>query len=438
MDVKLPPLGEGADAGTVVTILVKEGDQITKGQTIIELETGKAVTPISSSAAGQVSKIIVQEGQKISVGSPILSLAGGVAEAPAASAPKKASPGKAPAKKPAERQEKNKGEEGEEVEEAPEEEFEYTGKFPPPASPALRRLAQDLGIDLRKVRGSEGGGRIILADLKTFIQNLQRAAKQKNVSAPDAQKTPGKAAPQIDFSRFGSIYKRPMSELRKVIAQRMTENWNSIPHVTQFDDVDLTNIMELRKKYADAYEKKGAKLTVTSFAVKAVVNTLKKHPIFNTSLDESSQEIIFKEYFHIGVAVETEQGLMVPVIRDVDKKDLAQISKELSELAAKARDRKISTEEMQGGSFTISNQGAFGGGHFTPIVNKPDVAILGMGKGAFKPIVTKEKKIEPRLILPITLSYDHRVIDGGSAARFMVDLVEAFQNFEEAEVKLDA
>jgi pyruvate dehydrogenase E2 component (dihydrolipoamide acetyltransferase) len=194
--------------------------------------------------------------------------------------------------------------------------------------------------------------------------------------------------------------------------------------------------MALRKKYVDAYEKKAAKLTVTSFAIKALANALKKHPIFNTSIDEVANEIIFKEYFHIGIAVDTEQGLMVPVLRDADKKDLVQISKELSDLAIKTRDRKISMEEMQGGTFTISNQGAFGGAHFTPIVNKPEVAILGMGKGAMKPIVTKENKIEARLILPVTLSYDHRVIDGGSAARFIVDLVAAFENFEESEVKI--
>ncbi len=429
MDVKLPPLGEGADSGTVVNILVKEGDQISKGQTIIELETGKAVTPISSSAGGQVSKVLVKEGQKISVGAPIVSLAGGAAESPSASEPKKAAPAKALAKKAA------ASVEDEEVEESTEEEFEYSGELPPPASPSLRRLAQDLGIDLRKVRGSEGGGRIVLTDLKVYVQNLQRAAKSKAPAATPGQPAP-KSAPQIDFSRFGSIYKRPMTELRKIIAHRMTENSATIPHVTQFDDIDLTNIMELRKKYAEAYEKKGAKLTVTSFAIKTLVNTLKKHPLFNTSLDELANEIIFKEYFHIGIAVDSDQGLMVPVLRDADKKDLVQVSKEMADLATKTRDRKISMEELQGGTFTISNQGAFGGAHFTPIVNKPEVAILGMGKGAFKPVVTKDKKIEARLVLPVTLSYDHRVIDGGSAARFMVDLVEAFQNFSEADVKI--
>ena len=433
MDVKLPPLGEGADAGTVVNILVKEGDQVTKGQNIIELETGKAVVPIPSSVAGQVTKILVKDGVKISVGAPILSVSGGAEAAPAAAAPKaKAAPApKAAAPK------RQAVEEVEEVEVADEEEFEYTGPFPPPASPSVRLAAHEFGIDLRRIRGSEAGGRITAADVRAYIKQLQQLAKKAKTPAPSA--ADGKAKPvaeSVDFSKFGSIYKRPMTPLRKVIAQRMAENWNAIPHVTQFDDIDLTTIMALRKKYVDAYDKKGAKLTVTAFALKAVVNALKKHPIFNSSLDEVNEEIVVKEYFHVGIAVDTDQGLIVPVIRNVDKKDLLQLSVELAELAAKTRDRKVSMEEMQGGSFTISNQGAFGGAHFTPIVNKPEVAILGMGKGAMKPIVTKDGKVEARLILPVTLSYDHRVIDGGSAARFTVDLVDAFQNFNEADVKI--
>ena len=432
MDVKLPTLGEGADSGVVVNILVKEGDQITKGQTIIELETGKAVTPISSSAAGQISKILVKEGQKIAVGAPILSVGGKAGEEPQEAAPEK-KPAKAAPKKAAKA-------EPVDDEESPvageEEEFEYSGEFPPPASPSLRRLAQDLGIDLRRVRGSEGGGRIILGDIKAYIQNLQRAARQAKAASASPGAKPKPAAPQVDFMRFGSIYKRPMTQLRKVIAQRMSENWNAIPHVTQFDDVDLTRVMELRKKYNSAYEKQGAKLTVTAFALKAVVHTLKKHAVFNASLDEAAEEIIFKEYFHIGIAVDTEQGLIVPVIRDVDKKSLLDLSKELQQLAEKTRARKVSMAERQGGTFSISNQGAVGGAHFTPIVNKPEVAILGMGKGAMKPVVLKDGKIEARLLLPVTLSYDHRVIDGGNAARFMVDLLAAFENFDESDVKV--
>jgi pyruvate dehydrogenase E2 component (dihydrolipoamide acetyltransferase) len=239
----------------------------------------------------------------------------------------------------------------------------------------------------------------------------------------------------MDFSKWGSVTKKPLSPLRQVIARRMTENWNSIPHVTQFDEADITGLLALRKKYVEAYEKKGVRLTVTSFVLKAVADTLKKHPFFNSSLDESTQEIVLKEYVHIGVAVDTEAGLIVPVLRDADKKDLVQLSKDLEELATKARERKVSGEELKGGTFTISNQGGIGGGHFTPIINKPEVAILGLGKGATKAVV-RENKIEPRTILPVALSYDHRVIDGGGAARFIVDLVKAIENFDESLVKV--
>jgi pyruvate dehydrogenase E2 component (dihydrolipoamide acetyltransferase) len=215
----------------------------------------------------------------------------------------------------------------------------------------------------------------------------------------------------------------------------MAESWNSVARVTQFDDIDFTRVGELRKKFAAEYEKNGVKLTLTPFVLKAVAETLKKHPIFNSSLDEVASEIVIKEYIHLGIAVDTDQGLMVPVIRDVDKKSLLDLAKELESLAAKARDRKISADEMKGGTFTISNQGAIGGAHFTPIINLPEVAILGLGRGALKPVV-RDGKIEARVLTPIALSYDHRVIDGGSAARFAVDLAKAFENFGEEVVKI--
>ena len=431
MDIKLPPLGEGADSGTVVSILVKEGDQISKGQTILELETGKAVSPVSASAAGKISKIHVKEGVKISVGALLLSLDGGGASTPAAPAQKPAA--SAPRSTP--------------LAPAPvvveagaieslDQDAGYDRNFPPPASPSVRTVALELGINLYTIRGS-ANGRIVMADLQAYIQRLRAlAARGATSEAAPAARPTKTVAPAVDFSRFGPISKRPLTSLRKVISQRMTENWNAIPHVTQFDEIDLSRIMELRKKYVAAYEKKDAKLTVTSFALKAVVQALKKHPIFNTSLDEVAEEIVFKEYIHLGIAVDSEQGLLVPVIKDADQKDMVTLSRELSALAEKARDRKLGLEDMQGGTFTISNQGSFGGSYFTPIVNKPEVAILGMGKGAFKPAITADKKIEPRLLLPVGLSYDHRVIDGGAAARFMMDLVEAFQNFDETLVKI--
>jgi pyruvate dehydrogenase E2 component (dihydrolipoamide acetyltransferase) len=297
-------------------------------------------------------------------------------------------------------------------------------------------VARELGIDLTKVRGSARGGRIVLEDVRAYIQNLQRLAVQTR-PAPGPAGAPAASKPveQIDFSKWGPVEKKPISLLRQVIARRMTENWNAIPHVTQFDDADITELNALRKKYAPAYEARGARLTLTGFALKAVVAALKKHPIFNSSLDEVAQEIVLKHYFHIGVAVDTEAGLIVPVIRDADKKSLLELSLELESLARKARERKVTGEDLKGGTFTISNQGGIGGAHFTPIVNKPEVAILGLGRGAMKAVV-KAAGVQPRLMMPIGLSYDHRVIDGGTAARFTVDLVQAFETFNEADVKI--
>jgi pyruvate dehydrogenase E2 component (dihydrolipoamide acetyltransferase) len=429
MDVKLPNLGEGADTGTVVNVFVKEGDKVEKDQPLLELENEKAVATIPSTAAGVVSKIFVKNGDKISVGQRIVSVTDGGAPSTAPAAPATRAEAK-PVPKPRAPQPVQEAPEEEPVEENFEAVEQSNGSVA--AAPSIRRLASELGIDLTRIRGSERGGRIVLSDVRAYIQRLMRAAQSpKAAGAPAAEKP---APEKIDFSKWGEISKKPMSSLRKVIARRMVENWNAIPHVTQFDEADLTTILELRKKYAAAYEKQGARLTVTSFVLKAVIAALKKHPIFNSSLDEAADEIVYKEYHHIGIAVDTEAGLIVPVIRDVDKKNLVQISKELEELAKKARERKISGDELKGGTFTISNQGGIGGAHFTPIVNKPEVAILGLGKGAMKPVVKKDK-IEPRMMLPIGLSYDHRVIDGGGAARFTVDLLQALENFNEQDVK---
>jgi pyruvate dehydrogenase E2 component (dihydrolipoamide acetyltransferase) len=431
MDVKLPNLGEGADSGTVVSLFVKEGDRIEKDQPLMELENEKAVATIPSTASGVVAKIHVKSGDKISVGARIITVtesAGGSAPAAApASAPREE---KRPAAKPRAAQPVMElPEDDEPIEAAPV--AESNGDVA--ASPSIRRMANDLGIDLTRIRGSARGGRIVLDDVKNYIQKLMRAAQAPKAAAgaPAAEKP---APEKIDFSKWGEISKKPMTSLRKIISRRMVENWNAIPHVTQFDDVDLTTILELRKKYLADYEKQGARLTVTSFVLKSVIAALKKHPIFNASIDEAAEEIVFKEYFHLGIAVDTEAGLIVPVIRDIDKKSLLQISKDLDELAKKARDRKVSPDELKGGTFTISNQGGIGGAHFTPIVNKPEVAILGLGKGAMKAVV-RNKAIEARMMLPIGLSYDHRIIDGGEAARFTVDLLQALENFNEADVK---
>jgi pyruvate dehydrogenase E2 component (dihydrolipoamide acetyltransferase) len=427
MDVKLPNLGEGADSGTVINILVKEGDRVEKDQPLIELENEKAVATIPSTAAGVVAKVFVKQGDKISAGGRIVSVTeSGAAAAPPAVAPPAAKaesqPKPAPAAPPSE------------TAEASAEETAPVSNGEVAAAPSLRRMASELGIDLSRIRGSQRGGRIVLSDVRAYIQKLvQRAEAAKSASpAPAPAKAPGES---VDFSKWGSIYKKPMTSLRKVISRRMTENWNAIPHVTQFDDADLSAVLELRKKYVSAYEAQNARLTVTSFVLKAVVAVLKKHPIFNASLDEAADEIVFKEYYHIGIAVDTEAGLIVPVIRDADKKSLLELSRELESLALKARERKVTPDELKGGTFTISNQGGIGGAHFTPIINRPEVAILGLGKGALKPVV-RNNAIELRTMMPIGISYDHRVIDGGEAARFSVDLVQALEGFAESDVKI--
>lgn len=437
MDVKLPKLGEGADSGVVVGILVKEGDKVTKGQTLIELENEKAVAPIPSTADGVISKIHVKEGAKISIGALIVTLEGAAGAAPAAGEAPAAKAAAPKAKKKAapvvEETEEEEDDSGEEAEEEPIDDAEVA------APPSVRKVAREIGLDLRRVKGSEEGGRVVMADVRVYIQKLiklaakGKAAPAAAAGAPAAQAKP--VAESIDFSQWGDVTKKPMSGLRKVISRRMVESVTTIPQVTQFEDVDITALNDLRKKFTADYEKAGARLTLTPFAIKALVATLRKHPIMNSSLDEATEEIVFKDYYHIGIAVDTDAGLMVPVIRDADKKSLLQISKDLEDIAKKARDRKLSPDDMKGGTFTISNQGGIGGAHFTPIVNKPEVAIFGMGRGALKPVVVG-KEIQVRLMMPIAISYDHRLIDGGTAARFTVDLAAAFAAITEADTKL--
>ena len=429
MDLKLPKLGEGADSGVVVTVFVKEGDTIARDQAVIELENEKAVASIPSTGAGIVTKVHVKAGDRISAGQRILTLGGG-----------KVSPTQATAQPVAESKEERltpvtESEVEEPVDEAVDDESP-TPVAAPVASPSLRRMARELGINLGKIRGSGPGRRIELSDLRAYIQRLERSASTAKPATAVSASTPARpGVEQIDFSKWGSVSRKAITPLRQVIARRMWENWNAIPHVTQFDDADFTRLNELRKKHAAAYETKGTRLTLTPLVLKAVAATLKKHPAFNSSLDETAHEIVLKEYIHLGIAVDTEAGLIVPVVRDVDKKSVFELAKELEVLAQKARDRKVSGDELKGGTFTISNQGAIGGAHFTPIINKPEVAILGLGRGALKPVV-REGKVEARLMTPLALSYDHRVIDGGSAARFIVDLVSALQDFGEVAVKL--
>jgi pyruvate dehydrogenase E2 component (dihydrolipoamide acetyltransferase) len=428
MDVRVPRLAEGVESATVANILVVPGDRIEKDQVILELETEKAVGPIPSPVAGEVARIHVKPGDEVSVGQPLITLNEAAGAQKASLAETKTQPAtETKTARPATAPEPARGA-------APSEyRYQSASGTPPPASPSVRKIAGELGIDLTRVKGSERGGRITIADLRSYIAALQqRPADGAAPAAAPAEKPPSPQA--IDFSRWGPVEKKPMSSIRRTIGQRMHESWSAIPHVTQFEDVDVANITELRKRYGPELAKKGKHLTLTPFVLKAVVAALKKYPIFNSSLDEATGEVVYKKYFHIGVAVDTEAGLIVPVLRDVDKKSLADLSQELNALVERTRKRKVSLEELQGGSFTISNQGGIGGGHFTPIINKPEVAVLGIGRASLKPVV-KDGKIEARPVLPLGLSYDHRVMDGADAVRFIMELVGTLENFPEELLK---
>jgi pyruvate dehydrogenase E2 component (dihydrolipoamide acetyltransferase) len=434
MDVKLPQLAEGVEGGTVVSILVAEGQEVKRDQAIMELETQKAVGSIPSPSSGVVTKIHVKQGMEVSVGQLLISIEGGgtaaakpsqgpgTSPAPAtdASAPRTATPTVAAGKTA--------------------EDYHYESKSgaPPPAPPSIRKIAREIGLDLTRVRGSEAGGRINLGDVRAYIQRLQDISGQ---GPSQSGGTPSATAPittsieSVDFSKWGPVHREKLSPLRRTVSRRMVESWTSIPKINQFWDADITSLLALRKKHAGAYEKKNVHLTLTSFLLFVLARALKKHPRANSSLDESTQEIIYKDYIHIGVAVDTEGGLIVPILRNVDQKNLLQLSEELYAVTEKTRQRRISIEELQGGTFTISNQGSIGGSHFTPIIYAPQVAILGVGQGQAKPMAI-DGKIAIRTILPVCLSYDHRALDGADAVRFLKDVVTGVEGFDEADLKL--
>ncbi len=433
MDVKLPQLAEGVESGTVVSILISEGQEIEKDQPMMELETQKAVGSIPAPQSGVVTKIHVTQGTEVTVGQLLISLDTGAAAAatPAAEPAPVSSSGvsmaTAQTDSPAAR-----------VGRLDEYRYESKSGMAPPAPPSIRKIAQQLDIDLTKVRGSEAGGRITLADLRAYIQRLQRFASQATPSSSTTTApvtgTPA-VAESIDFSNWGSIRREKMTPLRRTVSRRMIESWTSIPKINQFAEADMTTLLSLRAKHAAAYEKKGAHLTLTAFFLLILGRALKKHPRANASIDEHTQEIVYKDYCHVGIAVDTEGGLIVPVLRDVDKKNLLQLAQELHTLTERTRTRKITVEELQGGSFTISNQGSIGGSHFTPIIYAPQVAILGVGQGQAKPVALAGK-IAIRTILPLCLAYDHRVLDGADAVRFLKEIIAGLENFDAGDLSL--
>ena len=436
MDVKLPQLAEGVESGTVVSILVAEGQEVKKDQAIMELETQKAVGSIPSPSSGIVTKIYVKQGMEVAVGQALIALESSGAASAASPKPAQApATTEAPPAKPTTPSQTQPATTAMAVES-----YHYESKSgaPPPAPPSVRKIAREVGIDLTRIKGSEAGGRINLGDLRDYVQRLQQIAFHS--AAPAAQPAPASAptpAPSeaIDFAKWGPIRREKMSPLRRTVSRRMVESWTTIPKINQFADADITALLALRKKHTVAYEKKGAHLTLTSFLLLVLGRALKKHPRANASIDEAAHEIVYKDYCHIGVAVDTEGGLIVPTLRDVDQKNLFELSQELHALTEKTRQRKISLEELQGGTFTISNQGSIGGSHFTPIIYAPQVAILGVGQGQAKPVAI-DGKIAIRTIVPLCLAYDHRVLDGADAVRFLKDVIAGLEAFDEADLKL--
>ena len=441
MDVKLPQLAEGVESGTVVSILVSEGQELKKDQSFMELETQKAVGSIPAPSSGVVTKIHVKQGMEVSVGQVLISIDTGTA---ASTSPPPAKPAQssaatttavnAPSSPAGSRQPQTTATPAA----ATAEDYRYESKSgaPPPAPPAIRRIARELDIDLSRVRGSEAGGRISMADLRAYVQRLQQIAFQgAPATTPSQPATTSAPSEAVDFSKWGPIRREKMSPLRRTVSRRMVESWTTIPKINQFADADISALLALRKKHAANYEKKGAHLTLTSFLLFVLGRVLKKYPRANSSIDEASLEIVYKDYFHIGVAVDTEGGLIVPTVRDVDKKNLLQLSMELHALTEKTRQRKVSVEDLQGGTFTISNQGSIGGSYFTPIIYAPQVAILGVGQGQPKPVAL-DGKIAVRTLLPLCLAYDHRVLDGADAVRFLKEIIAGLESFNEADLKI--
>jgi pyruvate dehydrogenase E2 component (dihydrolipoamide acetyltransferase) len=490
-EIKLPMLGENVDSGVVVNVLVSEGSEVAEGQSVIELETEKATVEVPASASGRVKEISVKEGETIKVGQVILVLEEGAGAAKAeerkpkpAAKPEEEKRGK-PATKPEEEMRETAEAQEEEVkavaapsrapraetraehrteeakpraeepkreeakkeaaprrEEKAEKEERPRGEVVEPrpgvrpkpeeaskpgeareliaAAPSVRRLARELGIDINEVIGSEPGGRISEDDVRNYARSIILNVTRLRPAAA------GIAAPLPDFSKWGGIERKPMSGVRRKTSERVSEAWQTIPHVTHFDQADITDLEELRRRFGNKAEEAGGKLTITAIALKVVASALKVFPQFNASVDAAAEEIVYKKYCNIGVAVDTDRGLLVPVIRDVDKKNILELAVELTDLSEKARNRKITIEEMQGGSFTITNLGGIGGVNFSPIINSPEVAILGLARAARQPVFV-DGQIAPRLTLPLALSYDHRLIDGADAARFLRWVAEALQ-----------
>lgn len=415
----LPELGENIDSANVLKLLVTVGDIIQKEQGILEIETDKATIEVPSTVDGKVIELFVKEGTKAKVGQVVLR----VETASQQKVEEKSQPTE---ESVAVRDEKK--EESVEVvrgsataviiDNQPKISINSA-----PAAPSVRRLAREIGVDINQIQGSGPGGRIRMSDVKDYSKKLHENRSGSSSGIGIGIKT--ESLP--DFSKFGEVERKAMSSIRSKTADHLSYAWATVPHVTQFDKADITDLEKVRKGLSSLPEQDGIKLTVTSFLLKIVSSAIKEFAQFNASVDMEKKEIVYKKYTNIGVAVDTENGLIVPVVKNVDQKNIFQLTKEMNELAEKARKRKIGLDDLQGGCFTISNLGGIGGTYFTPIVNSPEVAILGVSRGSFEPVY-KDGQFIPRLMLPLSLSYDHRLIDGADAIRFLRWIVGALEN----------
>ncbi|QIL80224.1 dihydrolipoyllysine-residue acetyltransferase [Diaphorobacter sp. HDW4A] len=426
MDIKIPDIGDFKDVA-VIELLVKVGDTVTAEQSLFTVESDKASMEIPSPAAGTITALTLKVGDKVNVGDTVgqMSAQGAAAAsapapvaAPAAAAPAASAPVAAAAPAAA-------------IVPAHNPTVPPSGSLPY-ASPSVRKFARELGVPLEEVKGTGNKGRIVAEDVQAFTKQVMTGAVQTKAQAAIAPKGGSGVGldllpwPKVDFAKFGTVERKDLSRIKKISGANLSRNWVMIPHVTNNDDADITELEAFRVSTNKENEKSGVKVTMLAFVIKAVVAALKKFPEFNTSLDGDT--LVYKQYYNIGFAADTPNGLVVPVLKDADKKGIMQISQEMGDLAKKARDGKLGAADMQGGCMSISSLGGIGGTHFTPIINAPEVAILGLSKGAMKP-VWDGKQFVPRLILPMSLSYDHRVIDGASAARFNAYLGQVLADY---------
>ncbi len=411
IELKMPELGENINEATIVKLLIKEEDEIKKEDIIFEIETDKATVEVPSEFEGVVKKVNVKEGEKVAVGETVAFVE--VAASPRgerSETPEKPRP--VEISKPVQKISTEKPKELKSIISEPHKLV--------PASPSVRRFAREIGVDIHMVKGSGKNGRITIEDVKAFAKSLNEKSAENKTAVITSRELP-------DFKKFGNVEVVPMNNVRRKTAHHLSYAWNAIPHVTQFDEADITELEQLRKKYSDFVNEHGGKLTVTAILLKIVATALKKFPEFNASVDPERNAIIYKKYYNVGVAVDTPKGLLVPVIKNVDSKNILQLSIELSEVSERARQGKITLEDLQGGNFSISNLGGLGGTYFTPVVNWPEVAILGISRSSYKPVFKKDS-LEKRLILPLSLSYDHRVIDGALAVKFLRWIIESLEN----------